>query len=167
MEQALNNYFKGELLSNFVLLLCGLLCVAGAFFLLKLHNEVYDGLAYSFFPLGIVIMLSSFPSIKRIYEKKKIFKREKSDVLRNLLIGEKEYIISDLGGYEKHITLFSGMFVLSIILILICYLAEKKQLMMGLATGICISSVILLCHQLISGFRKKLFLHEIKKYFQN
>jgi hypothetical protein len=165
MDKALMHYIKGELLSHSVIVVLGIIYIVLAFILHSLHTDIFQGLAYSLVPFGVVFMATNLRQTMGSYKKSvSLANSSKNDINAMLKLEEKE-IQSFLESYNKHVTLFSGMFVLSMIIIFACFFGSSNTHLAGLTTGICMTSVILLCSHLITGFRKRLFLHEINKYF--
>ena len=164
MDQSLRIYFKNEFITNLILLFAGILFICFTIPLLKLSHIVYSGISYSLLAFGVVIIISTFPSILRWPKKKRLFSEGKQNKMIDITKEVRRDIISDLELYEKTSLWFSGLIVLSMIIIFACLLGSRNSLLMGLSIGICITSSLLLCHHLIQGFRKKLILHDINKF---
>ena len=163
MEQKFHTYLKHESSFNLLIFSLGIVCILIAAVLAFLGDLRSVGLSYSLIPLGAIASFYSWIEYRRLIKIKRKSDSEGQE-LKEMMGIEKDRISQFLELQSKNITLYSGMLLLGIILGLLCVFALDNSMLAGVAAGISIVSTILLIQQIISGFRKKMFLHETRNY---
>jgi hypothetical protein len=150
----IEKYFEGEKLQCIAGIIISVVCISGSVYLLLLHNSFLKGIAYSFFPLSVFLLVICAGIVIRTPE----------DIERISGFWKTEpqkMQTEELPRMEKVMKNFSVIKKVEIYLLAAGLLAAlffwKNDLVKGIATGIMIQSVILYVFDYTAAIRGKIY----------